>query len=279
MAKISKHHGLLCSCAAGCECLWRLDYRPLGLKGPRKRLDFPTKKAAERYLAETQTKVSRGEYIEAKQIPTFATVAEEWVKSKQDRRPSYAADLRARVDKYLVPDFGNLRLDQVSVAAIERLRDRLRDAGLAPRTVRGILQMVAGIFKLAIRRGQATANPCDRVERPHESARELTGDDTADGEVTPDKVLAPEEVQRLLAASEPGTFRTLNTMLVLTGLRSGEAFALRWSDCELDDLRIHVRRSLSWAHLQGEEIRPRFYPPKTKSGLRSYLSRRALPLN
>ena len=29
-----------------------------------------------------------------------------------------------------------------------------------------------------------------------------------------------------------------------------------------------IRRSLSWARLKGEEIRPRFFPPKTKAGRR-----------
>jgi integrase len=61
-----------------------------------------------------------------------------------------------------------------------------------------------------------------------------------------------------------------------TGMRSGEAFALRWSDCELGDRaatdqnppKIYVRRSLSWARLKGEAIRPRFYPPKTQAGVR-----------
>jgi integrase len=31
---------------------------------------------------------------------------------------------------------------------------------------------------------------------------------------------------------------------------------------------MYIRRSLQWAHLRGEVIRPHFYPPKTKAGLR-----------
>jgi len=74
----------------------------------------------------------------------------------------------------------------------------------------------------------------------------------------------------MLAHAETGLYRTLLTFLASTGLRSGEALALRWGDCELDghDPKIYVRRSLSWAPVQGEDIRPRFYPPKTKAGLR-----------
>jgi integrase len=74
----------------------------------------------------------------------------------------------------------------------------------------------------------------------------------------------------MLAAAERGLYRTLLTTLAFTGMRSGEAFALRWGDCELDGAspKIFVRRSLSWARLKGEPMRPKFYPPKTKKGLR-----------
>jgi hypothetical protein len=65
----------------------------LGTRGPRKRLFFPTKKAAEKHVAETSVKVTRGEYLDRSQVPTFATMANEWVQSKGDRRPSYTETL------------------------------------------------------------------------------------------------------------------------------------------------------------------------------------------
>jgi integrase len=47
--------------------------------------------------------------------------------------------------------------------------------------------------------------------------------------------------------------------------------ALRWSDIDLQAGKIFVRRSLSWARLKSETgpARPRFYEPKTKSGIRT----------
>jgi len=88
MASIKRFHLNGCE-GENCECAWRLDYRPLGTRGPRKRLYFPTKKAAEKHLAQTSVKVTRGEYLDRTQIPTFATMAREWLQSKTDRRPSY----------------------------------------------------------------------------------------------------------------------------------------------------------------------------------------------
>ena len=273
MASIKRFHEENCS-GESCGCPWRLDYRPMGMRGPRRRIEFPTKKAAERFLAETSHKVARGEYVAPSQVPDFKDAAEEWVRSKLDRRPSYAADLRSRVDKYLLPAFGMLRLDQISVAAIERLRDEMRRAGRATRTIKGVMQILDSIFKMAIRHGTCGANPMMRVERLHDAACELksknSGEEASEDLASLDLILNPREIGQLLASAQAGLYQTLLTTLALTGMRSGEAFALRWSDCELNETpKIYVRRTLSWARLKGEEIRPRFFPPKTKAGLRT----------
>ena len=81
MASIKRHHES--GCAGGtCNCPWTLDYRPQGMAGARRRLLFPTKKAAERHQAETAVKVSRREYVPPAAIPAFAAVAQEWIADK-----------------------------------------------------------------------------------------------------------------------------------------------------------------------------------------------------
>ena len=44
--------------------------------------------------------------------------------------------------------------------------------------------------------------------------------------------------------------------------------ALQWSDIDLEAGTVTIQRSLSWARLPGEEVRPRFFKPKTKAGVR-----------
>jgi len=75
----------------------------------------------------------------------------------------------------------------------------------------------------------------------------------------------------MLKATTPGVYRAFFTTAALTGARSGELFALRWNDIEMpkDGLAyISIRRTVSWARLKDEEIRPRYYQPKTKAGVR-----------
>jgi hypothetical protein len=103
-------------------------------------------------------------------IPLFKDAAELWFRSKTDRRPSCVADLRSRLDHHILPRIGTLRLDRVTVGAIEKIRDDLRANGYAPRTINFIIRIV-GAFRAAIRRGEAVANPVDRVERAFMAAR------------------------------------------------------------------------------------------------------------
>src|ERR1700735_2799703 len=131
MAQIKRHHAACCS-SANCECSWRLDYRPQGITGPRKRMEFPTKKAAELHLAATAVKVSRGEYVDPVKVPTFAQVAGEWMTDRSGRHPATLAGWRVHL-KHLAP-LDPIRLDRIDVARVEHLRDELRKT-LSARTV------------------------------------------------------------------------------------------------------------------------------------------------
>jgi integrase len=271
MASIKKFH--LPDCRGNdCDCLWVLDYRPLGLSGPRRRVRFKTRKRAERFLIETGHKVTRGEYVDPAKVPTFSEVAEDWFRSKTDRRPSHVSSLRSRIDKYLLPAFGAKRMDAIAVADFEKLRDDLRTQNYASSTVNQILRIASAVFRLAVRRGQCSTNLLDRVDRAQKPAREIKPDDDRGDVLSPESILDPCEIRRLLDAANAGLDRTLFLIAFVTGARQGELLALRWADLELPTTgpgRVYIRRSLQWAHLKGEVIRPRFYPPKTKAGLRA----------
>jgi integrase len=75
----------------------------------------------------------------------------------------------------------------------------------------------------------------------------------------------------MLNATTAGLYRALFTTAALTGARSGELFALRWGDVEIPKtgaVSIYIRRTVSWTRLKDEDMRPRFFPPKTKVGVR-----------
>jgi len=83
-----------------------------------------------------------------------------------------------------------------------------------------------------------------------------------DGEQEQVKALTEEELRQLLDKT-PEEWRLFMTLLAHTGMRIGEALALRWSDVDLGKHRLHVKRR--W-------YRGAFAPPKSRYG------RRAIPL-
>ena len=121
-----------------------LDYRPLGLFGPRRRVRFKTRKQAEQFQTDTLQKASRGDYVEPAKVPTFGDIAEEWFKSKLDRRPSHVFDLRTRLDKQILPVFEKEKLDRITGTTVEKFRDKLRDEKYADRTINRIQLSFSG---------------------------------------------------------------------------------------------------------------------------------------
>jgi integrase len=279
MASIKKHHTEGCANKGtadnDCPCVWRLDYRPQGMRGARQRVEFKTKKQAERHRDETSHRVARGEYVDPRTCPTFAQAAEAWFNSKLGLRPSHVSDLRARLDKHLIPRIGAERLDRIAVKAIKELRDDLQTDGYARRTINTIIRIVGAVFEDAISNGECAINPVKRVKRAANRARELQPAEnggSAEDKVDPESILNPEEVRALLKTTAAGLYRALFTTAALTGARSGELFALRWSDVYMPKDKpacIDIRRTVTWARLKGEEIRPRYYEPKTKAGRRT----------
>lgn len=278
MASIKRHHES--GCAGGtCNCPWTLDYRPQGMAGARRRLLFPTKKAAERHQAETVVKVSRREYVPPAAIPAFAAVAQEWIADKAGplgtgRHPATLAGWRSML-RHLAP-LDDLRLDRIDVAMIEKLRDDLgkrtkqTPGGLGSKRIRDIMTTCAAVFKLAMRRNYVTRNPAAEAQRPGKPVVEVKDAGEQTGSLRPDEVLDASEIKKLLDHATPGLWRTMFATAAATGMRSEELGGLQWPDVELDAARLFVKRSLSWTRDHGEvgKVKPRFYPPKTKAGYR-----------
>jgi integrase len=264
---------------------WQIDYRDG--QGRRHRATFDSRKEADNALTGIKARIGKGDYLAEKSLPKFRELAEDWFHGKADRRPGTVGNWRAHLDLHLNPRLGDLRLDRIDVALIEKLRDELR-AKLSARSVNAVLTTAAAVFKLAVRRKLATGNPAADAERAfmgatelrEEAIREQRGDGVQP--LRPEEVLSPNEIRKLLEKAQPGYYRTLFLTAYLTGMRSGELFALRWSDVELKGIdpetgrecshgRIYVRRSLSWARVEKDDgpVRPRFFPPKTRAGIRT----------
>ncbi|MBQ8469235.1 MAG: site-specific integrase, partial [Clostridia bacterium] len=98
-----------------------------------------------------------------------------------------------------------------------------------------IFVVLRSMFTVAVRNGFVDRHPCDYVILPRippkveESRPRLTED----------------QAKELFRMTEPfNWFHSVVRFLLLTGMRSGEAFGLRWQDVDFERKIIHVRYNL-----------------------------------
>ena len=101
------------------------------------------------------------------------------------------------------------------------------------------------VFRSAQEWGYIQANPAPNVKLPEVRSKE-------------GRFLSAGEVTALLAElREPE--RTMVLLCVLTGVRRGELFALRWKNVDLEKASLKIREAVYEGH---------FGSPKTKSSIR-----------
>lgn len=164
---------------------------------------------------------------------TFATFATRWVDTyaTTNNKPSEVESKRSILRTHLVPAFGPLALDAITVRAIEELKARKVAEGLSPKTVNNVLTVLHKALATAHEWSELASVPRVRwLKAPKPEPRFLDFD----------------EARRLIASAAP-EWRALITVAVRTGLRLGELRALRWTDVDLPRARLVVRRAAARA--------------------------------
>jgi integrase len=156
------------------------------------------------------------------------------------------------VRKYIKPELGRTNLSALTPAHLRRFYARLRDKGLSGATVSLIHSAVHRALRDAKRDGLIARNVAEDAA-PAQPRRDAS-----------ERAFTPEQIIILDKAIVGHQHEQLWRVLLLTGLRVGEAAALRWSDVDLDKGRLTVRRSYRRT-LSG----PVISAPKTQKGRRT----------
>jgi integrase len=243
---------------------WVVDFRDQ--HGKRRWETYETRMQADTALAKRIGQVKGGEYRNPADLPTFETVANDWLNGRKDRAPG-TVDLETRqVRLHFVPAFGARRIDTITPVAVEQFRNEKRDAGWVPSTINQVLQNLSRIFRYAVKHGYIAKNPA-HAETVDRVKRQRIADELEDA-VDPRSVLNAEQAHAVIAAADPGLYRTFIMTAILTGARCGELSALDWDHVDLEARKMKISRSLAWDR-SGDKAVPVFGPPKTDSSYRT----------
>jgi integrase len=230
-----------------CGCAYYWDGR---IDGRRVYVNLgPDRAAARRQVARIELDRLEGR---ARMVPrerTVEAVAARWLAYVEalGRRPqtlrAYGSAARAVVT-YFGPDADVGRIDADAVAEFEaKVHEVRRGYG-----GRALLQALRGILRHGHREGLIEAVPSPSIER-----RSIPPN--------PDVRMTETETVATVGQLPEGLWRDLGELVVLTGLRIGEALALRWQDVDEQRATLTVARSA--------EQRGRLdAPPKTATSAR-----------
>lgn len=156
-------------------------------------------------------------------------------------RYSTARNYGYMIRRHLTPFFGTLRLPEIGPAVVQKFLAE-KSKRFAPWTVHQLRSILSKIFSTAQRWEYLERNPTRHVQVPSlVNTREK-------------KTLTPEQVRALLGElAEP--YRTMVLLAVLSGLRRGEIFGLRWKYVDFEEGSVVVAECSYEGHASAPKTR------------------------
>ncbi|MGW2820856.1 tyrosine-type recombinase/integrase [Streptomyces sp. NPDC001443] len=222
--------------------------RYIGPDGSEKSKSFPDRKKrdAERWLANIEADMSRGDYVapDAGKV-TFEQYTTQWM-TTQITDPLTRESVESRLKLHAIPHLGTRPMGSFTPSHLRAWLRALEDRGLSAGYRRGIFAHVSTVFTAAVEDRVIRENPCRArsVKAPRLEPRKVK----------------PWPAERLMAVRSglPKRYAALVNLAAGCGLRQGETFGLAVEDVDFANGTLHVVRQVKLL----QQHRPVFAPPK-----------------
>jgi integrase len=211
-------------------------------QGKRKSVRVGSKQAAKALASKVEQELQAGRFgiEEAKPVPTFAEYADSWIKTTVPAtcEPTTLKSYQDILRLHVMPVFGDFKITDITRGTVKDFLMGKMNDGYAKSTVTHMKNAVSGILNKALDDEIILANPAHNLGKNF-----LKGNGNTE-EINP---LLREELKLLLdtAQREFPEHHTLILLLARTGMRVGEALALKWGDLDFQARSIHVKRGLA----------------------------------
>jgi integrase len=199
--------------------------------GRQRKRTFSRKVDAERFLTSISSSMLVGNYVDpAAGRETVGAYARTWLDRQVQLKPSTRAWYATIIQAHIEPTFGATPLSRMERSTVATWVAGLAGSGRAPATVRGRHRVLSIILASAVTDGRIARNVASGVPLPRAKGRTK-------------RFLDHGQVAALAEAT--GEYGLLVRVLAFTGLRFGEAAALRVADVDLLRRRLTVARSVT----------------------------------
>jgi integrase len=200
-----------------------------------------SQKDAERELRRLLRTVDTGEHVDPSRL-TVREWLQTWLETVgHEVAPRSYERYAVIVTRHLTPALGNLQLAKLAPLHIQNFYNTLADGGrcdgqpggLAPRTRRQVHRVLATALNRAVEQQLLARNPADVFKKrlPKVERKEML-------------TLTAEQSNKLLDAARSTPLYPSVLLALATGMRRGEALALRWRNVDLDRASLRVVESL-----------------------------------
>lgn len=189
---------------------------------------FKTKREAEAYLSATEVSLTKGDYVDpATAVVLIRELGEEWLTSQAGvLKPSTMHPVRSAWRNHVEPRWGERRLDSIRHSEVRTWVAELTTSHGAVTVIRSY-GVLAAILDIAVRDRRIPDNPARGIRLPKKRAKQRV-------------YLSHDQVDLLASASQ---HPDLVYFLAYTGMRWGEATALRVRDVDRVRRRVNVQEN------------------------------------
>ena len=197
-----------------------------------------TKRDAERALREILLSIEQGSYVKPNKL-TLGEWLDQWCESfvVMNTTPRTYVSYRSIIDRHLKPGLGSIALSRLEPQQIQTYyADKLakgRVDGKGSLSNRSVLyhhRILSKALDQAVKMGLVVRNVAKLITPPRVARATIN-------------VLDAGEASKLLDIASNTMYYPLFAMLLYTGLRRGEAIALRWKNIDLLGLELNVVES------------------------------------
>lgn len=219
---------------------------PKNNKEVRKRVRRNTKKEAQLELARLQYQIKSGEYdFNKPQVIKFNELYKRWFKNEYSQRNLKASTIettKRNFKLHIIPYFGSYDVRKITAEDVYKAvrkweKEKLKKANQLKNYVSNVLQygVVTGLLDKNVSTGIKVRKHDQQI------TRDTIGNYYEEAELNQFLKLTKEYYK-----NQPQPF-IFFSLLAYTGMRKGEAFALKWSDVDLNARTIDINKTLSKA--------------------------------
>lgn len=232
---------------------------------------FTTEREAKKWSREQEIQFREDPNRKPPSDQTLFEFFPEWLKTVEARNLAQKTlrDYR-QMSAHPIGSFGHKSLKSITTWEIQQLYTAMAETH-SSRTINYVHTVLKSALSDAVDWGLISSNPADKAKAPR-------------GQRHPVSILTPREADHFLEVTYGSRWYTLWALMLHTGLRPGEAIAIRWQDIHWDTKSLHVTQAVSGdgsqkilAHTKTERsTRPIALGPRMLDLLRARMAAQAI---